>query len=162
MKIRIGFVSNSSSCSFIVDDAKSAIMEFKREFGKKYDYKNMPYSIEDINLFLRGKKKPLEKIKEFLECDNNIERSYDDSYTLYGLTLYGIMSIPTKLLKHIDSLGIEADNLNDGNVMIVRLLREFFKQHSFNTKDAGDTWSGLDGDDFMSKLLCKVIVKMEI
>ena len=56
---------------------------------------------------------------------------------------------------------IDADDLNSSNVMIVRLLREFFKQQGFITGDIGDKWSGIDGNDFMSKLLCKMIIRLE-
>ena len=56
---------------------------------------------------------------------------------------------------------IDADDLNSSNVMIVRLLREFFKQQGFSTRDIGDKWSGIDGNDFMSKLLSKVTIRME-
>lgn len=165
MKTRHGFVSNSSSCSFIVDDAKSAMMAFKREFGKKYDYSTMPYGIEDIKFSLIGKKQALENIKDAIEY-GSIEKRYGaeddvDEYELYGLNLWTVVSISTKQWKGIKSMMIDADDLNSSNVMVVRLLREFFKQHGFNTKDTGDKWSGLDGDDFMSKLLSKVIVKTE-
>ena len=71
------------------------------------------------------------------------------------------MSISTKWWKGIESIIIDADDLNSSNVMIVRLLREFFKQQGFSTRDTGDKWSGIDGNDFMSKLLSKVTIRLE-
>ena len=165
MKTRFDFVSNSSSCSFIVHDAKSAMMAFKKEFGKNYDYSDMPYGIEDINFSLIGNKQVLENVKDAIEY-GSIEKLYDaendaDAYELHGLNLCTVMSISTKQWKGIESIIIDADDLNSSNVMIVRLLREFFKQQGFSTRDTGDKWSGIDGNDFMSKLLSKVTIRLE-
>ena len=165
MKTRFDFVSNSSSCSFIVHDAKSAMMAFKKEFGKNYDYSDMPYGIEDIMFSLIGNKQALEKIKDAIE-HGSIEKRYDaendaDAYELSGLNLCTVMSISTKWWKGIESMTIGADDLNSSNVMVVRLLREFFKQQGFSTRDIGDKWSGIDGNDFMSKLLSKVTIRLE-
>lgn len=159
MKTRNGFVSNSSSCSFIVHDAKAAMNAFKSEFGKKYNYKDMPYGIEDIIFYLHGKKNALEKIKNYVECSNTIMDSYhsDDETHMLELSLCTLMSIPAKMLKGVTSIEVSADDCNHGNVMIVRLLRAFFDGCLLTTEDTGDKWSGLDEDDFTSKLLNKVI-----
>ena len=153
-KIRFDFVSNSSSCSFIVDDAKSAMEAFKKEFGQNYDCSNMPCGIECIDFSLIGKRPALEKIKEAIEY-GSIEELYDDDdlYELCGLNLCTMLSISTKQLKDVKSIRIEADDFNSSNVMVVALLREFFKLRDFRTEDTGDKLIRLDGDDFMSKLL---------
>ena len=141
------------------------MMAFKKEFGKNYDYSNMPYGIEDIGFSLIGKKQALENVKEAIEY-GSIEKLYDaendaDAYELHGLNLCTVMSISTKQWKGIASMIIDADDLNSSNVMIVRLLREFFKQQGFSTRNIGDNWSGIDGNDFMSKLLSKVTIRLE-
>ena len=158
MKIRNGFISNSSSCSFIVHDAKSAMKAFKKEFGKKYDYRNVPYGIEDIDFFLRGDRKILEKVKDFFGF-GEVSSAYEgnDMYELHGLSLEALMRIPSKNLSNVKSIGVSADDLVTGNVVFVRLLREFFEREGLYTENCGDKWSTLDNDDLISRMIYKLM-----
>ena len=165
MKICTDFISNSSSCSFIVYDAKSAIKLFKKEFGNKYDYRNIPYGIDDVKFSLLGDKKAIEKIKDFVEYGEVSSTQYDDSdlyehhklYRISGLSLEAIMTIPAKMWNKVKSIDVDADDMVTGNVIFVKLLREFFNSHGLKTENTGDKWCGLDNDDLLSKMICNVI-----
>ena len=106
MKTRTDFVSNSSTCSFIVYDAKTAVKVFKDEICSDYDNSNMPYGIDDVKFTLNGKKKTLEKIRDFVDYGMVSSYPSDDGniYALHGLSLHSILSIPMKMLDGVESI----------------------------------------------------------
>ena len=157
MKMRTSFVSNSSSCSFIVDSPKDAIMLFKREFKKCIS--SIPYSLDDIDFILHGSKEVLERIHNAIEY-GSMSSLYDSvgEHELSGISLHGVLNIPAKLLSKVTSIVISAEDYRDNDVMFIRLLRAFFTKNGIKTEDCGDTSSGLDRDNFILELMRKALV----
>ena len=74
MKARVDFVSNSSSCSFVVTSSpKDAVKVFNKEFGKTVAW---PYDVEGIDVTLTGTKAALDKVKSVVEC-GTVSKAYD-------------------------------------------------------------------------------------
>ena len=161
MKTRLDFVSNSSSCSFMVSNPRDAIALFKREFKKCIS--SLPYEFDDIDFALHGSKDDLEKIQRAIEYGTVCSLyDNDNNYELYGISLHGVLNIPVKLLGKVTSMSISAEDYKDGHVMFIRLLRAFFSKNGIKTEDCGDTSSGIDGDDFMLELMRKALVNDNI
>ena len=155
MKIRTDFVSNSSSCSFVIEDPKDAISLFNRCFG---DSNDIPYCFADaLECSLHGKKESLEKIKDFVGY-GQMSDLYDGSheYELYDISLQSILCIPMNLLEDVSSIHISTDSYHEGNVMFLKLLKAFFDNAGIKTNDDGDFSCGLNDDDFMVKLIKKI------
>lgn len=161
MKMRGGFVSNSSSCSFMVSNPRDAIVLFKLEFKKCIS--SLPYEFDDIDFALHGGKDDLEKICNAIEY-GNISSLYDNNseHELYGISLHGILNIPAKLLRKATSMVVSSEDYKDKNVIFIRLLRAFFTKNGIKTEDCGDTSSGIDGDDFMLELMRKALANDNI
>lgn len=161
MKTRVDFVSNSSSCSFVVTSSpKDAVKVFNKEFGKTVAW---PYDVEGIDVTLTGTKAALDKVKSAVEC-GTVSKAYDgvDEYELYGLTVCTALSIPLRLWKGINQMFVSTEDINEGNVMLVRLLKAFFEKRGIEVADCGDCDSSLDGDDFMLELMRKVMLDADL
>lgn len=159
MKTRSDYVSNSSSCSFIINNPKDAVLLFKKEFKKALD--SIPYDIDaNIDFILHGNKEILEKIKDAIEY-GSLSDLYDGSgrWSLSELSLRGVLSAPNSLWKGVDELFVSTDGYKDISVMFIRLLRAFFENNGIDVEDCGDIASDIDGDDFMLELMRKALEK---
>lgn len=154
MKTRLDFVSNSSSCSFIVNDVDKAMSILNDEF--KQFTSSMPYCIYNIEFVIYGTEDVLDAIKQFHD-DGHIYKTYSEQepYVLKGLNLMSIMNTPKKLLEGVSKMLITAEDYKESATMIVRLLRALFDKRGISTKDTGDVSSGLDEDNFMLELMKK-------
>ena len=114
----------------------------------------MPYN--DIVFVLYGTYDGLEKIKTALGY-GDLNKAYDEMFSLSEISLQGLIEVPMKLWKNVWSMDILCEDHKDGDVMFVRLLRQFFDKNGIKTKDDGDCDSGIDNNDFMSALMKKAM-----
>ena len=155
MKIRNDFVSNSSSCSFIIENLKSISSLFRKTFGKDI---SIPWTIDDkISVSIYGKKQVLESIVELLELDRSyIYHSFgsqdEDEYELSNIYLSLLFNISDDLLQKCKYILVSCEDSDPISVLIVKMMYMFFKNNRIEVKDnCGDL--KLDINDFTAKLI---------
>ena len=157
MKTRTDFVSNSSSCSFVINDIKKTVQCLKSINGDGY----IPSELDELDLRIYAKRSVLKELLDALDR----EPSYYDNFTRdldiedsYDFTLSQLENIPDELLQKISSIYITCDDYEQDKVMYLSMLYMFLKNEGVDV-DCSDSERDLmfqEGDtSFLGKLLKK-------
>lgn len=157
MKTRTDFVSNSSSCSFVINDVKKTVACLKSINGDGY----IPSELDELDLRIYAKRSVLKELLDALDR----EPSYYDNFTgdldiedSYDFTLSQLENIPDELLQKISSIYITCDDYEQDKVMYLSVLYMFLKNEGVDV-DCNDSEQELmfqEGDtSFLGKLLKK-------
>ena len=155
MKMRVDFVSNSSSCSFIVDKPVAVVDSLKTAFGETIE---LPWQANnEMSVTLLGNKESLESIATALEVDKKcVYDSYSEDSSMFELTLPSFMSLletSRLLLEKTTKLSISCEDTCEDGVLIVKLLNRFLSRQGFTTESIGDEFCSIDLDNsFIAKL----------
>ena len=129
MKTRNDFVSNSSSCSFMLND----VAKFAKELDKIVKCDEIPYDMEALNITLYGNKEDIENVaKQIADLheekfnESNIYSSWmdKDQYEI-NATLHELMNIDKNALMNIRQMNISCDDYNQSEVLYISLLYKF-------------------------------------
>ena len=152
MKLRTDFVSNSSSCSFFVHDAKAAV-KVLRQLNKKNDY---CLCFDDTPFTLNGSENALVQIsKELGISKDRLASTYTGNYEIHDLSFPQVMSLKLSLLKDVQ-IYVSYHDYNEGNRLFVKLLAMILHNEGIEVEDVGDV--GLDvkmDDSFLSRMIRK-------
>ena len=165
MKVRSDFVSNSSSCSFVLKSPFEACKQLQSECRDSLNH--IPWSdIENIEMSIYGDEQSLKNLKEVLDISS--EDIYPDFYsgfclgvsatTFFG-SLVGIFdgAYPekAKAFSKITSIQFSVDDYDRSGVRMLCLLYQYFEQNckaDVNRDDSEHDFE-LDGNyDFATRL----------
>lgn len=168
MKVRSDFVSNSSSCSFVID-AKHARKAYIA--ASKLEGLAVPYDIEeDITIWLYAKNKHVDMMFKSLQ-EHGIILEYQPPYhfdnedpedccfdssaiTVEQFIVFAEKALSDiKLAELVDHITIESDDYGSGP-MNLRDFYDFFKRNNCNpnAEDSEHEFTTDDSTDFRSAL----------
>ena len=166
MKARYDYVSNSSSCSFVIKDVAKFLDSLKADLGEI----SLPWFMEDKISFtvtcLEKDAEELEsklagneyKFKEYSDWDH--EKKYkttlEDEHYVYGVQLYRLVE-NRDVLDKVIRLSIETSETNDSAAeCMLGMLFEYCKTIGLRPDDAA---SETDFQDTFFARLCKAMLK---
>lgn len=162
MKTRADFVSNSSSCSFVIRDVKGALAAIKTLGTDGF----VPSELDDLTLRIYAKRSVL--CDFIMSLDKPLE--YDDfsqhldDIDSYDFSLSMLESIPDNLLQKIDYVYLRCDDYEHEKVLYLSVLYMFLKNEKVDV-DAIDSERPLmfqDCDDsFLGKLMKRAFKNIE-
>lgn len=157
MKTRTDFVSNSSSCSFVIKDVKNALTAIKSLGTDGF----IPYELDDIDLHVYAKRSVIKELFDILERTpshyDDFNHNLDDEDS-YGFNLSALESIPDSIMQKIDYIYLQCDDYEQTKVLYLSVLYMFLKNEGVDV-DCSDSEHELmfqDGDtSFLGKMLKK-------
>lgn len=157
MKTRTDFVSNSSSCSFVINDVKKTIECLKSLNGDGY----VPSALDELDVRIFAKRSVLKELLDVLDKDP----SYYDDFTKnldvedsYDFNLSQLENIPDNILQQINSIYITCDDYEHIKVMYLSVLYLFLKNEGVDV-DCSDSEQELMFQDGDTSLLGKMLRK---
>ena len=182
MKVRNDFVSNSSSCSFVLTEPVAAFSLLKQDFNEVLDY--VPYDFYELEVTIAAKRKDMSLIynmfhnEEWKEPDDWYSRSSfaGESHKLkdpeevlyeYGFELEQIFrmvqtwdeDVVKDVFNKVIELRVSTEDSNQGRVNYLRLLYLYFKNVGVDVSTE-DSEIALEADkkkDFMCALMSRVL-----
>ena len=151
MKERIDFVSNSSSCSFVINDPvmfKDVIFKWTKDCS---------HDLNNLSMYLTCK---LEDKKSFPDNWSSEGWSYDGEYR-FSVSFDDFMSLPDEMLSKLTSIEFMCDDFDTCNVFTLSVLKKALEnnnvpvdssnsEHPLILEDSSD----YDGNKFLT-VLCK-------
>lgn len=134
MKTRTDFVSNSSSCSFVINDVKKAVSCIK-SLG---DGGIIPYDLDSLDIRISATRKVLKDLCEKLEKSSYYADYFSDNLEVddcCDFTLGELESIPDDFIDKIGSVRFTCDDFEHTQVMYLSLLYLFLKNEGVDVND---------------------------
>ena len=157
MKERHDFVSNSSSCSFVINDS----VKFKHAIN---DLNGNAYDLEGIEAYVECKPEH----KDYFKSKEDLMR-YDpweyDGICRFSASIYGILDMNDDELKMIDMIELQCDDFEAGHVFLLSLLKKALEnmgvpvnsensEHPLILEDEDD----YDGNNFLRNVCFKAFM----
>jgi len=162
MKTRNDFVSNSSSCSFIVHDAKKTL-ELLNKLG------DFPYQIDDFEVKIAYKhkyekdifkmfgRKEVERDRYYYNWDNRrIEIDPEAIECFYDASMYDLINLVIDKNPNIDKIEhiqFYCQNYNQLAVAVLHLLYKYFQKHGLKVNCEDTEIEFNDNTSFFSNLV---------
>ena len=159
MKIRSDFVSNSSSCSFVIDTDISKFGKLVSVFSKI----DIPYNFEeDISISLKAKNKNVIALRQLLRdleyCNNDVyytdieelkeqankypdELSWDD----FSVSFEQLSMLPEHVFNYIDRIYFSSNDYGSGPTQL-KMLYDFCALNDCHPNDEDSERSFVYGD----------------
>jgi len=177
MKLRSDFVSNSSSCSFIVRDVHKAASVIAEDLAELFD--DMPYDIWEIDVGISAKRKDMRSLYELFKREEYREPQPfywngeyenpdpEEDITEYGFSIDTILrSLADKSIvadprfSLINSICLVADDYQSQLVTYLYLLYKYLKSRDVNVDDSESEHEMGDYDNrFIGTLMRKIYGK---
>lgn len=158
MKTRADFVSNSSSCSFVIRDVKSALAAIKSLGTDGF----VPRDIDDLILRIYAKRRVIRDLIIMLDKPGRDDFSWrPDDDDCYDVSLCEFASIPDNLLQDsflqkIDCIYLTCEDYEQEKFLYISVLYAFLKNEKVDV-DASDSERPLmfqcNDDSFLSQLM---------
>ena len=169
MKTRSDFVSNSSSCSFVIDRVSGGNVSGIAFLAKTIDETDIPYDIEnEISITIDVKRKWRKNLLDFLDMEDDTEK-YERNTWLYGdskpkptdityihVSISDLIRIgkePT-ILDMVESVQFQCEDSSNIGELYLGLMYGFFERYGCHPDATESEQSFLGGffSDFMRKL----------
>lgn len=172
MKTREDFVSNSSSCSFIIANDGGRVKDAVTVFHETFSNCEIPYEVEDaLRMSCSVKNKWFREVEEELHGESQYEPYYGDwrtgqmkkkdpeevSWNTIELTASSFEKLAERqdLADKIDSISFSCEDSSMTGMVFLRLFYAFFERNGCMPDATGTEHSFLrdvSEDDFLYKL----------
>ena len=163
MKIRLNYVSNSSSSSFIVGNPADVVEFLSKVLGID-DNTSIPYAYDNVNFTLVGSEDALTEIKLVLGSGCICE-SYSDNgmYELSELTFMQLLSVNKAQLSRCTKLVVSVeDDYDELSKLFIGALHKLLSSSGFKIEDNGEIDILFDDNaPFLFKIFKKIGEKDE-
>lgn len=174
MKVRSDFVSNSSSCSFVISSSSGTVADGMKFYADTFADCDIPYDIEDkLTVSLHVKNKWYREVYEAAKGERC--EGWSDYYSdwqhgksvmkdpeevgwdgiVVGLDGLARVGAVPGVAEKVDSVRFQCEDGDSAAIMYLRLLYAFFERNMF-CPDAGESEHGFvrntPDDEFMSRL----------
>jgi len=174
MRIRSDFVSNSSSCSFVLSSETGTVKDAMRFFAKTFGECCLPYDIGDrVTVGVTSKNKWFKELYERLTFENCGWKDYYEDWSTGKIQKkdpeevgYDSISVPMDrlfdldgdewALSRIDGVRFQCEDSDPVGLLYLRLLYAFFERNRFcpDATSSEHSFVGAGSDDeFMTKLV---------
>lgn len=139
MKIRSDFVSNSSSCSFVLKSPFEACRQLQAECKDSLSG-SIWSDVDDIEIYLHGDKQHLEELKKLLGFnDEDIYADFNGQFeaSISSMTFFSALldmyddehKDIADVFSKITSMSFSVDDYNHAGVRLLGLLYRYFKEN---------------------------------
>ena len=163
-KVRLDFVSNSSSSSFVVSNAKKFIENFSTDFKDI----SLPWELDEkISVTLKCLERDATPVEKYFsdvdyvykpyseyDIDHKWKTELDDDHYIYGARLSQLLECPKDILEKIDKdiVIVTSEENDEFGKMILRLLMNYCKMRKLKTSIDDSEIDFTDQEDFFNKV----------